>query len=132
MCPGHANTSLSPDPRPTEVERFDVLVVGGGPAGSTLAYYLSGSGLKIAIMDKQDFPRQKICAGWVTPAVMQELNIDLVDYGSFAECLAGPEVTPPLVGGGVTTEQCLFAFYFDGDGDVDLEDFWILHGLLGA
>jgi geranylgeranyl reductase family protein len=62
------------------VEHFDVLVVGGGPAGSTLAYYLSGSGLKIAIMDKQDFPRQKVCAGWVTPAVMQELNIDLEDY----------------------------------------------------
>ena len=62
------------------MEQLDVLVVGGGPAGSTLAYYLSGSGLKIAIMDKQDFPRQKVCAGWVTPAVVQELNIDLEDY----------------------------------------------------
>ena len=62
------------------MERFDVLVVGGGPAGSTLAYCLSGSGLKIAVMDKENFPRQKVCAGWVTPAVMQELNIDLEDY----------------------------------------------------
>lgn len=59
---------------------YDVLIVGGGPAGSTLAYALSGSGLKIAILDKKAFPRQKICAGWVTPEVMRVLNIDLDDY----------------------------------------------------
>jgi geranylgeranyl reductase family protein len=70
------------------VKQFDVLVVGGGPAGSTLAYYLSGSGLKIAVMDKEDFPRQKVCAGWVTPAVMQELNIDLEDYARGRELQA--------------------------------------------
>jgi geranylgeranyl reductase family protein len=70
------------------VDYFDVIVVGGGPAGSTLAYYLSGSGLKIAIMDKQDFPRQKVCAGWVTPAVMQELNVDLEDYANGRELQA--------------------------------------------
>ncbi len=70
------------------MEHLDVLVVGGGPAGSTLAYYLSGSGLKIAVMDKEDFPRQKVCAGWVTPAVMQELNIDLEDYARGRELQA--------------------------------------------
>jgi geranylgeranyl reductase family protein len=59
---------------------LDVLIVGGGPAGSTLAWALRNSGMKVAIMDKEDFPRQKICAGWVTPAVMQELHIDLDDY----------------------------------------------------
>jgi len=59
---------------------YDVLIVGGGPAGSTLAYSLKNSGLKIGILDKQSFPRQKICAGWVTPEVMRVLNIDLEDY----------------------------------------------------
>lgn len=59
---------------------YDVFIVGGGPAGSTLAYNLKDSGLKIAILDKQIFPRQKVCAGWVTPAVMHTLNIDLDDY----------------------------------------------------
>ena len=59
---------------------YDVLIVGGGPAGSTLAYSLKSSGLKIGILDKQSFPRQKICAGWVTPEVMRVLNIDLQDY----------------------------------------------------
>ncbi len=58
----------------------DVLVVGGGPAGSTLAWALRDSGLSVAIMDKRDFPRDKVCAGWVTPAVMEELQVDLDDY----------------------------------------------------
>jgi len=88
MCPGHANTSLNPERNLTEVKRVDILIVGGGPAGSTLAFMLSGSGLSCAIMDKQDFPRQKICAGWVTPAVMQELNIDLEDYARGRELQA--------------------------------------------
>jgi len=60
--------------------QFDVLIVGGGPAGSTLAWALRDSGLKIAILDKHTFPRDKVCAGWVTPAVMQELAIDADDY----------------------------------------------------
>ncbi len=59
---------------------YDVLVVGGGPAGSTLAYSLKDSELKIGVLDKQTFPRQKVCAGWVTPEVMRTLNIDLDDY----------------------------------------------------
>ena len=33
------------------------------------------------MLDKAHFPRQKVCAGWVTPAVMQELEIDLEAYG---------------------------------------------------
>ena len=61
---------------------LDVLIVGGGPAGSTLAWALRHAGLKIAILDKENFPRQKVCAGWVTPAVMEELEIDLDDYAS--------------------------------------------------
>lgn len=62
------------------MKSYDVLIIGGGPAGSTLAYSLKSSGLKIGILDKQSFPRQKICAGWVTPEVMRVLNIDLQDY----------------------------------------------------
>lgn len=65
------------------MQAYDVLIVGGGPAGSTLAYSLLQSSrdqLKIAILDKKSFPRQKVCAGWVTPEVMRVLNIDLDDY----------------------------------------------------
>ena len=60
--------------------KCDVLIVGGGPAGSSLAWGLRDSGLNIILMDKQTFPRDKVCAGWVTPEVMDILNVDLTDY----------------------------------------------------
>lgn len=58
----------------------EVLIIGGGPAGSTLAWALGQAGKDVVIMDKAEFPRDKVCAGWVTPAVFQELEIDLEDY----------------------------------------------------
>jgi geranylgeranyl reductase family protein len=58
----------------------DVLIVGGGPAGSACAWKLRQSGLDVLILDKKQFPRDKICAGWITPAVVDELDIDLEDY----------------------------------------------------
>jgi geranylgeranyl reductase family protein len=61
-------------------ETCDVLVVGGGPAGSTCAAQLRRAGLDVLVIDKQAFPRDKICAGWITPAVVQSLALDLEDY----------------------------------------------------
>lgn len=62
------------------MDYYDLIIVGAGPAGSTLAHALQGSGKKILMIDKQSFPRDKTCAGWVTPAVMKSLEIDLADY----------------------------------------------------
>jgi len=59
----------------------DVLVVGGGPAGSSLARVLRRAGLDVTVMDRADFPRDKVCAGWITPAVVEALDLDLEDYG---------------------------------------------------
>lgn len=59
----------------------DVLIVGGGPAGSSCAWGLRGSGLDIALLDRQIFPRDKICGGWITPQVLTELGIDPAEYG---------------------------------------------------
>jgi geranylgeranyl reductase family protein len=61
-------------------ERCDVLVVGGGPAGSSCAWKLVQAGLNVLVLDKQVFPRDKVCAGWVTPPVMDALRLDLEDY----------------------------------------------------
>ena len=58
----------------------DVLVVGGGPAGSTCARQLRQAGLDVLVIDKQAFPRDKVCAGWITPAVVESLELDLDAY----------------------------------------------------
>src|SRR3569833_1101145 len=62
------------------MEQCDVLIVGGGPAGSTLAWKLRNSGLNIHLIDKACFPRDKTCAGWITPQIVDELALDLDAY----------------------------------------------------
>ena len=62
------------------METCDVLVIGGGPAGSTCAAKLEQGGLDVILMDKQFFPRQKACAGWITPAVLEVLEINPDEY----------------------------------------------------
>jgi geranylgeranyl reductase family protein len=64
----------------TSIQTCDVLIVGGGPAGSTCARQLRGAGLDVMILDKANFPRDKVCAGWITPQVVDELQIDKDDY----------------------------------------------------
>lgn len=59
---------------------YDVVIVGGGPAGSSCAWALRHSALKIAIFDRAQFPRDKICGGWITPDVLTEVEIDPSDY----------------------------------------------------
>lgn len=44
----------------------EVLIIGGGPAGSTLGYLLSNKGYKTTIIEKQKFPRSKLCGGLLT------------------------------------------------------------------
>jgi len=62
------------------LERCDVLIVGGGPAGSTCAWQLRRSGLRVVVMDAKRFPRDKVCAGWITPQIVESLELDLSDY----------------------------------------------------
>jgi geranylgeranyl reductase family protein len=50
----------------TRVERFDVLVVGAGPAGSTAAYRLAREGASVLLADRARFPRDKPCGGGLT------------------------------------------------------------------
>lgn len=58
----------------------DVLVVGGGPAGSTCAWKLKAAGLDVVVLDKAEFPRLKLCAGWVTPQAVEDLELDVDAY----------------------------------------------------
>ena len=56
------------------------MVIGGGPAGSSCAWSLKRAGLSVLVVDRATFPRDKVCAGWITPPVVAALNLDLDDY----------------------------------------------------
>ncbi|MEN8194729.1 MAG: NAD(P)/FAD-dependent oxidoreductase [Bacteroidota bacterium] len=58
----------------------EVLIVGGGPAGSTAAWQLVNAGMDVTILDKSTFPRTKLCAGWITPKVIKDLQININEY----------------------------------------------------
>lgn len=45
------------------MRNFDVIVIGGGPAGSTAAYLIAQCGLTVALVDRAVFPREKLCGG---------------------------------------------------------------------
>jgi len=64
----------------SEMHSCDVLILGGGPAGSSCARALRRAGLQVTVMDKSGFPRDKVCAGWITPQVVETLGIDRQDY----------------------------------------------------
>jgi flavin-dependent dehydrogenase len=62
------------------VRQADAIVVGGGPAGSTCAWKLREAGLDVLVLDRAAFPRTKLCAGWVTPEALHDLELDPADY----------------------------------------------------
>jgi geranylgeranyl reductase family protein len=59
-----------------------VLIIGGGPAGSTCAWRLRRAGSDVVVFDRRPFPRDKVCAGWITPQVVAELGLDLEEYAA--------------------------------------------------
>ena len=63
------------------MESCDVVVVGGGPAGASAAAALTRAGADVIVMDRATFPRDKLCAGWITPQVVADLRLDPADYG---------------------------------------------------
>lgn len=63
------------------METCDAIIVGGGPAGSACAWSLRAAALEPIVADSATFPRDKVCAGWITPQVVEDLHLDLDDYG---------------------------------------------------
>jgi geranylgeranyl reductase family protein len=62
------------------MDACDVLIVGGGPAGSSCAWTLRQAGFDVMVIDRATFPRDKVCAGWITPQVVADLRIDIDEY----------------------------------------------------
>jgi len=59
----------------TEIKsKYDVIIIGGGPGGSTAGYLLRKFDFKVLIIDKEFFPRQKLCGGVITYKTLNLLN----------------------------------------------------------
>ncbi|BAZ48795.1 geranylgeranyl reductase [Nostoc sp. NIES-4103] len=57
---------------------YDLLIVGGGPAGSITAIYAARQGIKVLLVDKARFPRDKVCGDAIPPsslAILEELAL---------------------------------------------------------
>ena len=62
------------------MEVVDAIIVGGGPAGSSCAWKLKEAGVDAIVLDRETFPRTKLCAGWVTPEALRDLELDSGSY----------------------------------------------------
>lgn len=58
------------------MQRFDAVIVGGGPAGSATAIELARSGARVAVLDRATFPRDKPCGGGLTTRAFARCPVD--------------------------------------------------------
>ena len=58
----------------------DTLIIGAGPAGAACAGELKRRGVPFLLLDKAVFPRNKTCAGWITPEVFRTLDLSPAGY----------------------------------------------------
>lgn len=70
--------------------RYDALVIGGGPAGSTAAILLARAGWSVAVIEKAAFPRRKVCGEFISAT--NALLLDELGVGETFHDTAGPEV----------------------------------------
>jgi flavin-dependent dehydrogenase len=61
------------------IER-ETIVVGGGPGGASAAWQLKQDGREALVLDREPFPREKLCAGWITPEVLDDLEFSPAQY----------------------------------------------------
>ena len=67
---------------------FDALIIGAGPAGASAAVLLAGAGWSVAVIEKQRFPRRKVCGECI--AASNLALFDALGVGAAFDAMAGP------------------------------------------
>ncbi|MEV1288278.1 geranylgeranyl reductase family protein [Micromonospora sp. NPDC049679] len=80
----------------------DVIVIGAGPGGSATAYHLARHGVRVLLLEKTEFPREKVCGDGLTPRAVKQLIKLGVDTSPEAGWL--PNRGLRVIGGGVRLE----------------------------
>ena len=107
-----------------ESRRWDVLVVGAGPAGSIAARQLAAGGSTVLLVDKAEFPRRKVCGCYLNGSAMATLQG--VGLGSLCRRLGAPTITGIRMGTrGRVAERVV------GVGEGSLQGFPGFHGFEG-
>ena len=102
--------------------RWQVLVIGGGPAGAAAALRLAAGGARVLLVDRGGMPRWKVCGCCLSVAAVQELQLldcgvgddsalpfDAVPLESVCVAHGGRSAVLPLPGGGVVSREVLDA-----------------------
>ena len=55
-------------------QRYDLVIAGGGPAGSAAAWQAAQTGARVVVLDKAEFPREKPCGDGLTPRAVSYLQ----------------------------------------------------------
>lgn len=80
----------------------DVIVVGAGPGGSATAYHLARHGVRVLLLEKTEFPREKVCGDGLTPRAVRQLVRMGVDTSVEAGWLRNRGLR--VIGGGLRLE----------------------------
>jgi flavin-dependent dehydrogenase len=91
------------------MNNYDVLIVGGGPAGTSAAIRLAQGGARVLVLEKERFPRHKLCGEFISP----ECAAHFGELGVAAEMLAA---------GGVALRETVF--YGRGGQSVKVPSEW--------
>ena len=79
------------------MDAFDVAVIGAGPAGATAARLLAMAGRRVALIEKNQFPRRKVCGEFISAPTHAVL--DACGVGTAFRAAAGPAVAQAAAAG---------------------------------
>src|SRR5881227_883481 len=81
----------------------DVVIVGAGPGGSTAAYHLAQAGVDVLLLEKAQFPREKVCGDGLTPRAVKQLVAMGLDLSAESGWIRNHGLR--IIGGGMRLEM---------------------------